>query len=449
CAGTGVAPPAHRPPSPRCSVTSPVSQATSTFQAASRRLSCSRPPVEAPSPKNTIAPTPSRGCTSRAPVKRTSSVSGNVPPRPFAPCQVRDAGSMVNRCGTPVAMAWARAKRSCAAISFAPERSAMRSKPPLSTPAASSPVAAISAITSSSSSSENPRGAPRGAGVPVSRTRPAPVGRPLATIRPGRRTPRSGGRVTALAPLARSACGPARTARRPDRSPSLVADIRVDAGAARLAVGAIADDVERPAVARDPILEGRVPRIAQFGRPGIRPEPADRAAGLDHQLFQRGRQRAGVHLELLHLLGQRLHLGFGQPHPRALAAAQDESGGEGGEAADQRHHEDDLDKREAALAGPRRARAQALARTGRIGPSVPRCHRPGAAERAVDTDPGAPRARLAAASYLYPQSSHVRLLESKSATCPGACLAGRAPAAQRGNDPGRLPPPYPITLVRS
>src|SRR5690606_27851288 len=64
---------------------------------------------------------------------------------------------------------------------------------------------------------------------------------------------------------------------RPDRSPSLVADIRVDAGAARLAVGAIADDVERPAVARDPILEGRVPRIAQFGRPGIRPEPADRA----------------------------------------------------------------------------------------------------------------------------------------------------------------------------
>src|SRR5690606_10051257 len=78
--------PAHRSAPARSSVTSPVSHATSTFHAAPSRPICTRPPVEAPSSKNRIAPVPACGCTWRAPVKLTSSPPGMVLWRPFGAC---------------------------------------------------------------------------------------------------------------------------------------------------------------------------------------------------------------------------------------------------------------------------------------------------------------------------------------------------------------------------
>src|SRR5690606_22013448 len=81
----------------------------------------------------------------------------------------------------------------------------------------------------------------------------------------------------------------------------------------------------------------------------IRPQPADTAAGLGHQLVERGRQRAGIHLELAHLVGDGLDLGTRQVDARAVAAAEDARGRERNDAADQHHHQDDLDQAEAAL----------------------------------------------------------------------------------------------------
>ena len=63
------------------------------------------------------------------------------------------------------------------------------------------------------------------------------------------------------------------------------------------------------------------------------------------------RQRAGVHLELLDLVGQRLHLRLGQVDLGAIAAAEDAAGGEGDDAADQHDDDDDLDQAEAGLRG--------------------------------------------------------------------------------------------------
>src|SRR5690606_12174451 len=111
----------------------------------------------------------------------------------------------------------------------------------------------------------------------------------------------------------------------------------------------IADDVVGLAIARRAVLERRVPRILEFGILRIRPQPADTAAGLGHQLVERGRQRAGIHLELAHLVGDCLDLGTRQVDARAVAAAEDAGGRERDDAADQHHHQDDLDQAEAAL----------------------------------------------------------------------------------------------------
>jgi hypothetical protein len=67
--------------------------------------------------------------------------------------------------------------------------------------------------------------------------------------------------------------------------------------------------------------------------------------------LEAARQPAGVHLELLDLLRQRLHLRLGKVHVGAILAAKDLAGGEGDDAADQHHHHDDLDQREAGLRG--------------------------------------------------------------------------------------------------
>src|SRR5690606_11364681 len=116
-------------------------------------------------------------------------------------------------------------------------------------------------------------------------------------------------------------------------APLFVADVRIDALAARATVGAVADDVVRAVVARHAVLEVRVPGVVEVTRLGVGPEPAAHAARRVDQLRQRARQRAGVHLELVDLLGQGLHLGLRQADLGAVAAAHDARGREGDDAA--------------------------------------------------------------------------------------------------------------------
>src|SRR5687768_4518013 len=128
----------------------------------------------------------------------------------------------------------------------------MPANPPPRAAAASTPSAAINAITSSISSSD----------VPATRNR-----------------------TTAL----------------PANDRLLVLDVGVDAGAADLAVLAQDHQVERAALAGGAVLDRVTPRILELGFLGIRPEPATRIGRLRDQFLQVGRQAAGVHLERLDL----------------------------------------------------------------------------------------------------------------------------------------------------
>src|SRR5690606_4027138 len=143
--------------SARDSLTSPVSQATSMSQAAPSRTKRIRPPVEAPSGKNITAPSPSEACAWRAPMKRISSSGGNSPARPSAPLQACAAGSSVKRCGVPVAIARTLAWRNWEATSLDACRNCTPASPPVKAAAAITPMAAISATTTSISTSETPR----------------------------------------------------------------------------------------------------------------------------------------------------------------------------------------------------------------------------------------------------------------------------------------------------
>src|SRR5690606_468748 len=271
----------HRAACARRRRTSPVSQRTSTSQPprcpgspASRWM---RPPVAAPSGKNRTTPLPSSSPNraAPAPVNTTSPPPGRRPLRPLAPRQLRARGSMTTSCARPLEIATARAKRSCAASSFAAARCCMPRRPPPNADIASRLAAAMIASTTSISSSVNP-------------------------ARPRART-------------VRSCAVPPRL---------FVADVGVHAVAAGLAVGAQAGQVERRAAARHLVLVRVVPRVVQFGLLGIGAEPAAGVAGRVHQFAQGGRQAAGVHLELLHLLRQGLHLRLGQVDLGAVAAAE-------------------------------------------------------------------------------------------------------------------------------
>jgi len=112
-----------------------------------------RPPVEAPSSKNRITPSPRFSCTWRTPMNLTSSDDGSSPSWFFAPVQARLSGVTVKRCTVPVAIACARAKRSSEAICLAAERMRMPSMPPFMAPTVSSVSAAISVSTTSISTS--------------------------------------------------------------------------------------------------------------------------------------------------------------------------------------------------------------------------------------------------------------------------------------------------------
>src|SRR5689334_23475300 len=109
-------------------------------------------------------------------------------------------------------------------MAVALERRRRPAMPPVSTPAASAAIAAIRASTTSTSIRVNPG------------------------VKPGAR-------------------------RRAADMALLVLDVRVDAGPARLAVRAEADQVERLAFARRLVHERAAPRILQLGRLRVRAEP--------------------------------------------------------------------------------------------------------------------------------------------------------------------------------
>src|SRR5690606_22386833 len=151
-------------------------------------------------------PSAARSCISRAPVNSTPTCSGLVPLPSRVACHVRAAGSLENRCGAPVASAWARVSRRWPATSLAAERRRLRCLPPPRLPTPRTPAMAISPTTTSTSISENPR-----------------------------------------------------------RGLLLEPDIRIHALAARLPVRAVADDVVAPAIAGHPELERRIPGIVELG----------------------------------------------------------------------------------------------------------------------------------------------------------------------------------------
>src|SRR5690606_29449778 len=168
-----------------------------------------------------------------------------------------------NCCGVPVASAWARVKRRFPAISFADERICMRSMPPPRIPAESTPAMAMSPTTTSTSMREKPRPA----------------------------------RLRLL----------------------LDPDVRIHALASRLPVGTVADDVEAAAVARHAEFKRRIPRIGQLALRRIRAQPAADPRRLHHQVGKALGERAGVHLVVLDLARQGLHLGLGQVDPGTVA----------------------------------------------------------------------------------------------------------------------------------
>ncbi|KAG1318172.1 hypothetical protein G6F63_015340 [Rhizopus arrhizus] len=115
-----------------------------------------RPPLEPPSGWNSITPCPGAVASCAAPSNCTCSCGGTSPTRWLAPSQRRRAGSMTKRCGSPRAIACARTMRSWLAMSLPALRSCMPETPRDSPAAVISPMAAISAITSSISSSDSP-----------------------------------------------------------------------------------------------------------------------------------------------------------------------------------------------------------------------------------------------------------------------------------------------------
>ncbi len=136
-------------------------------------------------------------------------------------------------------------------------------------------------------------------------------------------------------------------------------------GDVRAAIGAIAAEVERtPAVARHLVVQRVHPGIVEVGRLGVRAEPAGHPGRRGHQRVQGRRQLAGVHLVLLDLLGHGLQLGLGELDLGAVAAAEDARGRERHDPADQDHHHDDLDQREAALGRFRGQARRARLRAG-------------------------------------------------------------------------------------